>query len=66
MEIPRNESFPKGKQPKNSLPNASLMSQHFALSNPLFAFSTTNFVKIFFFSQLLFCPFFVILLGEGH
>jgi hypothetical protein len=59
METPGSESFPKGKQTKNSLPNMSLMSQHSIVSNLLSSFLTTSFVKIFLSFQLVFSPFFL-------
>jgi hypothetical protein len=46
METLGKSSFPKEKQLRNSLPNMSSISQHFAMLNPLSSFSTTSFVTI--------------------
>ncbi len=55
METTRSGSFPRGKQPINSLPNVSLTSRHSTVSSPLSSFPTTNFVRMFsFFSTYVF------------
>ncbi len=66
METLGTGSFPKGKEPKNSLPKVSSTSQHFATLKHLFIFLTTNLVKIFFFFSTFVFSFFFFLLGKGQ
>jgi hypothetical protein len=65
METPRSESFPKGKQPRNSLPNMLSTSQHSAALNPLSSFPPSSFVKIFYFFSTYVLSFFSFFVGQG-